>query len=317
MNLDPGYGRLHLMVVEDVTHTRQVLRGILRHLGFPRVSEASCAAEAFDLVRAAPPDIILTDWEMPGGSGLDLVRMVRTRADSPDPMIPVIMLTAHGGLEHVIACRDAGATDYLVKPFSPSRIATRIVDVVSRQRPFVCAPGYRGPDRRRARRPVPADRRSPIAPAPGVRLLPPDGLLAAKVAGDPAAVDRAVLLRQELLLSVQPDPTAEAPGLALLDEMAAMALGASDRLADALRRMAGPLDLLRCRPGGLSTSATRVVASLQRIVADPASAIASQDAVRLHLMALRAILRAADDPAAERTAEELASQIELLGRAGR
>ena len=56
---------------------------------------------------------------------------------------------------------------------------------------------------------------------------------------------------------------------------------------------------------------------LQRIVADPASAIASQDAVRLHLMALRAILRADDDPAAERTAEELASQIELLGRGGR
>lgn len=312
MSFNPGYGQLHILVVEDVVHTRQVLRGILRHLGFSRVSEAGCASDAFELIRTTPPDIVLTDWEMPGGSGLDLVRMVRTRPDSPDPLMPVIMLTAHGSVEHVVACRDAGATDYLVKPFSPSRIASRITDVVERQRPFVCAPGYRGPDRRRSRRPIAGDRRSPVAPAPGVRLLPPDGLLAAKVSGDTAALDGALMLRQELLVSIAPQPDELTVSPEMLDHMVGMALAATDQFFDSLRRLAGPLEQLRRSSLALSASATRVVASLQRIAADPAGTVASQDAVRLHLMALRAILRAADDPRSLQVAEELASQIERL-----
>lgn len=312
MSFNPGYSQLHILVVEDVAHTRQVLRGILRHLGFARVSEAGGAAEAFEVVRATPPDIMLTDWEMPGGSGLDLVRMVRSRPDSPDPLLPVVMLTAHGSVEHVTACRDAGATDYLVKPFSPSRIAARITDLVEKQRPFVCAPGYRGPDRRRSRRPTAADRRSPTAPAPGVKLLPPDGLLAAKVSGDTAALDEALMLRQELLVSIAPQDGDSPMTMEVLDRMVGMALSASDHLFDSLRRLAGPLDQLRRSSIALSASATRVVASLQRIAADPAGTVASQDAVRLHLMALRAILRSGDDPRSRQIAEELANQIERL-----
>ncbi len=328
--LPSGYGALDILVVDDIANTRHILRAILRHMGFARVTEAAGVAEALARIREAPPDLIFTDWDMPGASGLDLIRIVRSHPDSPDPTLPVILLTAHGDRKYVKAGRDAGATDFLVKPLAPARIRERILDVVSRPRGFVLAPGYKGPDRRRTDRPVAHDRRARAAPAGDVVLLPPDGLLLAKVSGDVGAMTRALQARASAIraLTAPPPPVAfpahvpaSVPVLGMseealdLDRLAGEALTAIDRCADTLARMAVPLDRFRRSAlGRVPPSAERVLASMQRLIADPVGAAETPGLIGLHLMAIRAMLRADRDPAAERTAAELADQIDVLVR---
>lgn len=322
--LPSGYGALEILIVDDIANTRQILRAILRHLGFARVTEASSTTEALEVIKEIGPDLVFTDWDMPGASGLDLIRIVRSHPESPDPTLPIILLTAHGDRQYVKAGRDAGATDFLVKPLAPARIRDRILDVVSRPRGFVSAPGYKGPDRRRLDRPVAQDRRSLDAPAPDVVLSPPDGLLMAKVSGDEMAVKRALQSRVSILRALASPPQersmagmiAAANAVAVredLDRLVGEALSALDRCADTLSRMSEPLE--RFRRGALDrmpSSAGRVIGSLQRLIADPARVAADPGIIRLHLLAIRAMLRVGADPGAERTATELANQIEAL-----
>lgn len=322
--LPSGYGALEILIVDDIANTRQILRAILRHLGFVRVTEASSTTEALEIIKEIGPDLVFTDWDMPGASGLDLIRIVRSHPESPDPTLPIILLTAHGDRQYVKAGRDAGATDFLVKPLAPARIRDRILDVVSRPRGFVSAPGYKGPDRRRLDRPVAQDRRSLDAPAPDVVLSPPDGLLMAKVSGDEMAVKRALQSRVSILRALASPPQersmagmiAAANAVAVredLDRLVGEALSALDRCADTLSRMSEPLE--RFRRGALDrmpSSAGRVIGSLQRLIADPARVAADPGIIRLHLLAIRAMLRVGADPGAERTATELANQIEAL-----
>ncbi len=332
--LPSGYAALEILIVDDIANTRQILRAILRHMGFTRVTEASGTAEALALIKEIGPDLIFTDWDMPGASGLDLIRIVRSHPESPDPTVPIILLTAHGDRQYVKAGRDAGATDFLVKPLAPARIRDRILDVVSRPRGFVSAPGYKGPDRRRTDRPVVQDRRSPEAPASDVLLLPPDGLLMAKVSGDESAVRRALQSRVSILRTLaavsHSAPLQRQGGGAVssmiaaanaaavrddLERLVSEALSALDRCADALARMGEPLE--RFRRGALDrmpSSAGRVIGSLQRLIADPVRVANDPGIIRLHLLAIRAMLRVGADPGAERTASELASQIEALSQ---
>jgi CheY-like chemotaxis protein len=322
--LPSGYGALEILIVDDIANTRQILRAILRHLGFARVTEASSTTEALEIIKEIGPDLVFTDWDMPGASGLDLIRIIRSHPESPDPTLPIILLTAHGDRQYVKAGRDAGATDFLVKPLAPARIRDRILDVVSRPRGFVSAPGYKGPDRRRLDRPVAQDRRSLDAPASDVVLLPPDGLLMAKVSGDEMAVKRALQSRVSILRALASPPQerstagmiAAANAVAVredLDRLVSEALSALDRCADTLSRMSEPLE--RFRRGAMDrmpSSAGRVIGSLQRLIADPARVAADPGIIRLHLLAIRAMLRVGADPGAERTATELANQIEAL-----
>jgi CheY-like chemotaxis protein len=314
--LPSGYGALEILIVDDIANTRQILRAILRHMGFARVTEAGGTTEALTLIKEIGPDLVFTDWDMPGASGLDLIRIVRSHPESPDPTLPIILLTAHGDRQYVKAGRDAGATDFLVKPLAPARIRDRILDVVSRPRGFVSAPGYKGPDRRRLDRPVAQDRRSLDAPASDVVLLPPDGLLMAKVSGDEMAIKRALQSRVSVLRALASSSqgrstsgmVAAANAVAVrddLDRLVSEALSALDRCADTLSRMSEPLDRM-------PSSAGRVIGSLQRLIADPARVAADPGIIRLHLLAIRAMLRVGADPGAERTATELANQIEAL-----
>ncbi|MEI7605994.1 MAG: response regulator [Rhodospirillaceae bacterium] len=315
--LNPGFASLSVLIIDDIANTRQVLRAVLRAIGINHVVEASGAVEGFQIAKTEAPDIIFTDWDMPGATGLDLVRLIRSRPDSPDPMMPVILLTAHGNREYVTLARDCGATDFLIKPFSPQRIGARILDVVGRQRPFVLAPDYKGPDRRRAKRSVAVDRRSPQSPVPGVVLIAPDDLLAAKVSGDLASFESAQRCRAEALRALHnannPDTREQAGVSGTLYTLAGRALEAMDVVAEMLAGMADPLTIFR-RSGveHLPPWAIRITASLQRLMSERSLEKTDPVVLRLHLLALRAMLRASHDAAAARTAEELATQIEML-----
>lgn len=260
--LPEGFRQLRILVVDDVAQARKLLRGVLGHLGIREILESASRADAFARVRVDHPDVVITDWSMPGGSGLELIRDIRNDPASPDPALPVILLTAHGGRQEVIHGRDAGATDFLVKPFTSAAVVARLQDVVLRQRGIVLAPGYRGPDRRRVRRIVAQDRRG--APRSGVLVLPPDGLLKAKVSGDRAAQDEAEALRAATA-AVFARQRSHGALLGLLE----MSLSMEEVWPEALARMAGPVArLLHDADGGLSAPDRAFAQRFQAFIAE-------------------------------------------------
>jgi CheY-like chemotaxis protein len=148
---DLGYGfeRLTVLVVEDNNFTRLLLRSVLTALGIVKVVEASDGAEGLVALRERKPDVILTDWMMTPIDGIEFIRHVRHGEDSPNPFIPIVMLTGHTELARVMEARDAGVNEFLAKPISPKSILSRLVALVEHPRPFIKTPNYFGPDRRR------------------------------------------------------------------------------------------------------------------------------------------------------------------------
>src|SRR4051794_37524968 len=148
------YTRLKLLFVDDDSLIRRFLREILRNSFWRQAEIVESVPAALEQIRTNTPDVVFTDWEMEGENGLDLIRAIRERPGSPDPLLPVILLTAAGDVAHVLGGRVAGAAGFLVKPISLERITERIVDVVTRPRPFIISPRYVGGNRRSADRPV-------------------------------------------------------------------------------------------------------------------------------------------------------------------
>lgn len=142
---------LSVLVVEDNEHMRHLLRMVLRALGIETVIEAGNGEEAVEIISARAPDIVFTDWVMQPMDGLELAMFIRNAPESPNPFMPIIMVTAHSERSHVTAARDAGITEFLVKPISARAVLSRLRAVIEHPRAFVRAPGYFGPDRRRRR----------------------------------------------------------------------------------------------------------------------------------------------------------------------
>jgi two-component system, chemotaxis family, chemotaxis protein CheY len=101
------------------------------------------------VVREINPDICVLDWIMEGMSGLDLVRMLRTDPASPNPFVPVIMLTGYTQMDQVRQARDAGINEFIAKPVSVKTMMQRLTSVIESPRPFVRTKAYFGPCRRR------------------------------------------------------------------------------------------------------------------------------------------------------------------------
>ena len=141
--------RLNFLVVDDNRHMRSLVRSVLRALGARHIEEATDGADAYARLGTYATDVIICNWQMSPMDGLEFVRLLRTDTDSPNPFVPVIMLTAHTEAKRVMEARDAGVTEFLAKPISAHRLYSRIRAVIERPRPFVRAKSYVGPDRRR------------------------------------------------------------------------------------------------------------------------------------------------------------------------
>ena len=113
---------LKILLVDDNHHMRVLLSEILRAIGVRHVFEASDGAEALQLMRSHAIDIVMTDLAMQPLDGIDFVRLVRNSPDSPNPMVPVIMITGHSTLRRVAEARDVGVTEFLSKPVT-ARVA--------------------------------------------------------------------------------------------------------------------------------------------------------------------------------------------------
>jgi two-component system phosphate regulon response regulator PhoB len=122
----------HILVVEDESAIAELISINLRHAGF-EVTIATNAEQAQAAVDGALPDLIILDWMLPGQSGLALAK--RWRGEQRTRELPVIMLTARADERDKIAGLDAGADDYLTKPFSTNELMARIRAVLRRKAP--------------------------------------------------------------------------------------------------------------------------------------------------------------------------------------
>ena len=145
---------LKILLVDDNHHMRLLLTEILRAIGVKEVFEAANGAEALQILRKNPIDIIMTDLAMQPLDGIDFVRRLRNGHESPNPMAPVIMITGHSTMKRVNEARDVGVTEFLSKPVTAKGVLDRITRVVENPRPFVRAQDYFGPDRRRRNDPT-------------------------------------------------------------------------------------------------------------------------------------------------------------------
>ena len=146
---DYRFDRLNVLVVDDNVHMRKLVATILQAFGVVQISEAESADRAWANLRETNPDVIVADWVMEGMSGLDLVQMIRTNPQAPNPFVPVIMLTGHTSLDHVRQARDAGVNEFIAKPVSVKTMMSRLVAVIEHPRPYVRTGYYFGPCRRR------------------------------------------------------------------------------------------------------------------------------------------------------------------------
>ena len=121
-----------ILVVEDEPAIQELIAVNLEHAGH-RVQRAHSAAEADALIREVRPDLILLDWMLPDVAGTVLARKLRADARSKD--IPIIMLTARAQDQDKVEGLDAGADDYITKPFSPKELMARIKAVLRRRSP--------------------------------------------------------------------------------------------------------------------------------------------------------------------------------------
>jgi CheY-like chemotaxis protein len=145
----PAYDQLKALIVEDNPHMRTLLRTLLHALGLKRVYEAMDGAAGLNIMRECNPDFILTDLSMKPMDGLEFTQQVRSGAGSPNPYVPVIMVTGHTERARIMAARDAGVTEILAKPITAQNLMRRIAQVADKPRPFVRCETYFGPDRRR------------------------------------------------------------------------------------------------------------------------------------------------------------------------
>ncbi|HTQ15010.1 MAG TPA: response regulator [Rhizomicrobium sp.] len=143
------FDRLRLLVVDDNPHMRKLVVTVLQAFGAIQIFEAADAERAWTLMRDINPDVIFLDWMMEGMTGLELARLIRTSAATPNPFVPIVMLTGYTQVDHVRAARDAGVNEFLAKPVSARAILTRLTAVIENPRPFVRTKAYFGPCRRR------------------------------------------------------------------------------------------------------------------------------------------------------------------------
>jgi two-component system chemotaxis response regulator CheY len=125
MAVDPG--KIKFLVVDDFSTMRRIVRNLLKELGFTNVDEAEDGAVALQKLQGGGFDFVVTDWNMPNMDGLTLLQSVR--ADANLKALPVLMITAEAKKENIIAAAQAGASGYIVKPFTAATLNEKLTKI--------------------------------------------------------------------------------------------------------------------------------------------------------------------------------------------
>jgi len=119
---------LKILIVDDFATMRKVIRNLLKQGGFENVAEAEDGAVALKVLKSQPFDFVISDWNMPNMSGLELLKAVR--ADEELKGLPFLMVTAEALKDNVVAAVKAGVSNYIVKPFTAEVLNEKIEKIV-------------------------------------------------------------------------------------------------------------------------------------------------------------------------------------------
>ncbi len=115
---------IRILIVDDYKTMLRIIRNVLRQIGFVEVDEANDGAEALAMLRQGDYGLVISDWNMQPMTGLDLLQQVRT--DPKLARLPFIMVTAESKIENIVAAKQAGVSNYVVKPFSAETLRSKI-----------------------------------------------------------------------------------------------------------------------------------------------------------------------------------------------
>jgi len=126
MAIDPSL--TNVLIVDDYKTMLRIIRNLLLQLGFRTVDEANNGVEALELMKLKKYDLVISDWNMEPMTGLDLLKNVRSNELASKT--PFIMVTAESKTENVVAAKEAGVNNYIVKPFSADTLKSKIAAVL-------------------------------------------------------------------------------------------------------------------------------------------------------------------------------------------
>lgn len=121
---------MKILIVDDFSTMRRIIKNLLRDLGFNNTSEADDGNSALPMLQAGSFDFLVTDWNMPGMQGIDLLKAVR--ADAKLAKLPVLMVTAESKREQIVEAAQAGVSGYVVKPFTAITLKEKIDKIFER-----------------------------------------------------------------------------------------------------------------------------------------------------------------------------------------
>ena len=121
---------LRFLVVDDFSTMRRIIKNQLRELGFTHISEADDGKTALESLRSNPVDFVVTDWNMPGVNGLQLLQAIR--ADDTLQHLPVLMVTAEAKRDQIVEAVQSGVSGYIVKPFTADTLRGKLEKILAR-----------------------------------------------------------------------------------------------------------------------------------------------------------------------------------------
>jgi len=122
---------LKILLVDDFSTMRRVIRGLLKQIGYSDIIEADDGLSALKILKMEKIDLIISDWNMPNMTGLDLLKTVR--ADAKIGKIPFLMVTAESLQDNVVQAAKAGVSNYIVKPFSAEILKEKITQIMGKK----------------------------------------------------------------------------------------------------------------------------------------------------------------------------------------
>ena len=127
VKLDPN---MKILIVDDFSTMRRIIKNLLRDLGFTNTAEADDGLTALPMLQGGNFDFLVTDWNMPGMEGIELLK--RVRADENLKSLPVLLVTAEAKKEQIVEAAQAGVNGYIVKPFTSGTLKVKIEKIFER-----------------------------------------------------------------------------------------------------------------------------------------------------------------------------------------
>ena len=121
---------MKILIVDDFSTMRRIIKNLLRDLGFNNTSEAEDGTSGLAVLRSGDFDFLITDWNMPGMQGIDLLKAVR--ADTKLANMPVLMVTAEARRDQIVEAAQAGVNGYVVKPFTAATLKEKLDKIFER-----------------------------------------------------------------------------------------------------------------------------------------------------------------------------------------